>query len=324
MVILAGRRAGNGEHPLVNSLPENTFTSRQSLDPGLRTVARFLPRGYALHRGFRMQRKLMGLMGSAGRLRDVPVTTVNEHVTVRLHRPAGLPDRAPALLWIHGGGTIMGTAPQDDKYLRKLCQRTGIAAAAVEHRLAPEHPYPAPVEDCYAALLWLARQPWVDPARVAVGGASAGGHFAAALAQRAHDRGDVSLALQMLVYPMLDDRTGTNCVVPKRIMWTERDNQLAWRWYLRGADPIEAVPARRVDLSGLAPAWIGVGTLDLFYRECLQYAQRLREAGVPVHEEIAPGAFHAFDQIVAKAPISVNFFASQCDHLRAALSVPHR
>ncbi len=309
---------------MVSKVPEDAYTSLQAVHPDLRKVARFLPRGYALHRGYRLQRKLMGLVGRAGRLRDVPVAAVNEHVAVRLHRPAGLADRAPAMLWIHGGGTIMGTATQDDKYLRKLCGRTGIAAAAVEHRLAPEHPYPTPVEDCYAALLWLARQPWVDPDRVAVGGASAGGHFAAAVAQRAHDRGDVLLAFQMLVYPMLDDRTGANCVGSKRIMWTESDNQLAWKWYLSGADPVDAAPARREDLSGLAPAWIGVGTLDLFHRECLEYAQRLRQAGVPVHEEIVPGAFHAFDQIVDKAPISAEFFASQCEHLRAALAVPHR
>lgn len=301
---------------------DKPFTSRRALDPGLRKVAPFLPRGYALHRGYRVQRALMLLMGNAGRLRNIPVVAVNEHVKVRLHRPTGLPDRAPALLWIHGGGTIMGTAVQDDKYCRKLSRLTGVAVAAVEYRLAPEHPYPTPVEDCYAALRWLARQPWVDPDRVAVGGASAGGHFAAAVAQRAHDRGDIKLAYQMLVYPMLDDRTGAARDGLKRLMWTESDNQLAWRWYLDGADPKEAVPARREDLTGLPPAWIGVGTLDLFYQECLEYARRLREAGVSVHEEIVPGAFHAFDQIADKAPISVNFFASQRDHLWSALAAP--
>jgi acetyl esterase/lipase len=307
---------------MANRLPENAFTSRQALDPSLRKVAHFLPRGYALHRGYKFQRAVMQLMGNAGRLRNIPVAAVNEHVTVRLHRPAGLPDRAPAMLWIHGGGTLMGTAVQDDKYCRKLSHRTGVAVAAVEHRLAPEHPYPTPVEDCYAALLWLARQPWVDRDRIAIGGASAGGHFAAAVAQRAHDRKEVNLVFQLLVYPMLDDRTGANRDGSRRIVWTERDNQLAWQWYLNGAKPVEAAPARREDLSGLPRAWIGVGTLDLFHRECVEYGRRLREADVPVHEEIVPGAFHAFDQIADKAPISLNFFASQCDHLRAALAVP--
>lgn len=299
---------------------DNAFTSRQAVDPGLRKVARFLPRGYALHRGLKVQRAIMNMFGNTGRLGDVPEATVDEHVRVRLHRPDGPRQPAPALLWVHGGGTIMGHAAQDDKFLRKLAHRTGVAIASVEHRLAPEHPYPTPLEDCYAALLWLARQPWVDPDRIAVGGASAGGHFAAALAQRAYDRHDVKLAFQMLVYPMLDDRTGADHPGQKRIMWTGTDNQLAWRWYLNGADPREAAPARRADLSGLPPAWIGVGTLDLFYEECRDYARRLREAGVAVHEEIAPGAFHAFDQIVDKAPLSVRFFTSQCNHLREALA----
>lgn len=133
---------------MANGLPDNAYTSPHVLDPGLRKVARFLPRGYALHRGLKLQRAIMNLMGNAGRIRTVPVAAVNEHVSVRLHRPAGLADHAPALLWIHGGGTIMGHAAQDDKYLRQLSQLTGVAIAAVEHRLAPEHPYPIPVEDC--------------------------------------------------------------------------------------------------------------------------------------------------------------------------------
>jgi len=131
----------------------------------------------------------------------------------------------------------------------------------------------------------------VDPNRIAVGGASAGGHFAAAVAQRAHDRNEVKLAYQMLVYPMLDDRTGANRDGPKRVMWTETDNQQAWRWYLNGADPVEAAPARRQDLSGLPPAWIGVGKLDLFYQECLEYGGRLREAGVPSTRRSSPARF---------------------------------
>lgn len=140
------------------------------------------------------------------------------------------------MLWIHGGGTIIGHAAQDDKSLRRLSHLTGVAVAAVEHLLAPEHPYPVPVEDCYAALRWLAHQPWLAPDRAAVGGASTGGRFAAAVAQRAHDRSDISLAFQMLVHPMLDDRAGAEGG-QKRITWTANDHPQAWRWcdHLRDA-----------------------------------------------------------------------------------------
>ncbi|MGV0852437.1 alpha/beta hydrolase [Mycolicibacterium phlei] len=287
------------------------------IDPELRRWAHILPKGYALHRGLTVPRALMSVAGWTGRARGVDTVRVNADVTVRVHRPRATTTPVPALLWIHGGGTVMGSAAQEDRFCRRLVNFTDVAVVAVDHRLAPEHPYPAPLEDCYTALRWLATQPWVDRSRVAVGGASAGGGFAAKVAQLAHDRGDVELALQLLVYPMLDDRTPAE--TRRRVMWTADDNRIAWEWYLGGADPQDAVPARRADLSGLAAAWIGVGTLDLFYDECRAYAQRLRDAGVPVHEEIAEGAFHAFDLIAANASVSQRFFASQVRALRAAL-----
>ena len=290
-----------------------------AVDPELRKAARMLPRTYALHRGLKAPRAFMRLAGLAGRLRGVEVSAVDEHVNVRVHRQRTAAQPGPAMLWIHGGGTVMGTAAQEDKFCRKVFNVTNVAVAAVDHRLAPEHPYPTPLEDCYAALAWLVRQPWVDPDRVAIGGASAGGGLAAALAQLAHDRGEFAPALQMLVYPMLDDRTGARLEGKPRVAWSERDNQLAWRWYLGGADPADAAPARREDLRGLPPTWIGVGTLDLFYDESTTYARRLRDAGVDVHLELATGAFHAFDFVAPKASVSQRFFASQCRFLRAAL-----
>ena len=287
-------------------------------DPELRMRARMLPKGYALHRGLTVPRALMGLAGRVGRIRGVEVANVDADVTVRIHRPVGTGEPGPAMLWIHGGGMVMGSAAQEDAYCRKLAKSTAVTVVAVDHRLAPEHPYPTPLEDCYTALRWLARQPWVDSTRIAIGGASAGGGFSAAAAQLAHDRGDVKIRLQMLVYPMLDDRTGVNGD-RRRVMWSANDNQLAWQWYLSEADPVTAVPARRTDLSGLPPAWIGVGTQDLFHDECRTYATRLREDGVPVHEEIAAGAFHAFDLIAAKSSVAQRFFASQYRAVRAAL-----
>jgi len=262
----------------------------------------------------------MALLGRIGAGRDVPVVTVDANVSVRLHRPARLADPAPALLWIHGGGFVMGSARQEDGFCHKLSHLTSVAVAAVDYRLAPEHPYPASLEDCYAALLWLAQQPWVDPSRVAIGGLSGGGGLAAALAFLARDRCEIQPVFQLLSQANLDDRTGSQATGRRRLVWSEGDNRQAWRWYLGDADPAVAVPARRTDLAGLAPAWIGTGSLDLLHDEAVEYGRRLNEAGTPCHVEIAVGAFHAFDLIVPDATASLAFFASQCDHLRAALA----
>ena len=250
----------------------------------------------------------------------VEVLTLSSGVGVRLHRPAGVDQPGPALLWLHGGGYIIGTAQQDDALCRRFTRELGITVAAVDYRLAPEHPYPAPLEDCYAALTWLARLPAVDKARVAIGGASAGGGLAAALALLAHDRGEVTPALQLLAYPMLDDRSGSRPDNPKYRLWSPKSNRFGWKAYLGTADPKVAVPARRDDLGGLPPAWIGVGTNDLFHDEDVDYAGRLTAAGVPCRVEVVNGAFHGFDQMVPKAGVSQSFFASQCASLRTALA----
>jgi acetyl esterase/lipase len=287
--------------------------------PDLRRFARLAPRGMIGPRTLRLIRALSGLQPS--RSHDgVEVLTLGSGVGVRLHRPIGASQPAPALLWIHGGGYVMGNAQQDDRLCHRFSRELGITVAAVDHRLAPEHPYPAPLEDCYSALTWLAALPAVDPARVAIGGVSAGGGLAAALALLARDRGKVTPALQLLAYPMLDDRSGTGPDNPNHRMWSRKSNRFGWKAYLGDADPQVAVPARRDDLSGLPPAWIGVGTNDLFHDEDLAYAERLTAAGVPCDVEVVQGAFHGFDQVVPKAAVSQSFFASQCASLRAALA----
>ena len=160
---------------------------------------------------------------------------------------------------------------------------------------------PRRLEDCYSALTWLAGLPAVDPARVAIGGVSAGGGLAAALALLARDRGEVTPTLQLLAYPMLDDRSGSGPENPNYRMWSPKSNRFGWAAYLGDADPQIAVPARHDDLSGLAPAWIGVGTNDLFHDQDLAYAERLTSAGVPCQVEVVSGAFHGFDQVLPKA-----------------------
>lgn len=214
----------------------------------------------------------------------------------------------------------MGTAQQDDRLCRHFSRRLGITVASVDYRLAPEHPYPAPLDDCYSALTWLAGLPAVARQRVAIGGASAGGGLAAALALLARDRGEVTPSFQLLAYPMLDDRSSLTADNPNYRLWNTRSNQFGWTAYLGDADPRIAVPGRRDDLSGLPPAWIGVGTNDLFHDEDLAYAERLRNAGVPCQVEVVPGAFHGFDLWALKAQVSQRFFDSQCQSLRSPLA----
>lgn len=250
----------------------------------------------------------------------VEAITLASGAGVRLFRPAGVTETTPALLWIHGGGYVIGTAQQDDQLCSGFSRRLGITVASVDYRLAPEHPYPTPLEDCYSALTWLAGLPSVDRYRIAIGGASAGGGLAAALALLARDRAELSPAFQLLTYPMLDDRSSATAPRAHYRLWDNRSNKFGWAAYLGNADPAVAVPGRRDDLSGLPPAWIGVGTHDLFHDEDLAYAERLTAAGVPCQVETIPGAFHGFDLVLPKAQVSRRFFDSQCNSLRAALS----
>ncbi|RZT87803.1 acetyl esterase/lipase [Pseudonocardia sediminis] len=250
-------------------------------------------------------------------------------VSLRVFRPAGATDAVPALLWIHGGGLVLGSPEQDDQKNIDLVRDLGIVVAAVRYRLAPADPAPAAVEDVYAGLRGLvarAGELGVDPGRIAVGGASAGGGLAAAVSLLAHDRGEVRPVFQLLVYPMLDDRTVTRPdldTLTVRI-WTARSNRFGWTSYLGrepggpGVSPYSA-PARREDLTGLPPAWIGVGTLDLFHDEDVAYARRLEAAGVPCELEIVPGAFHGFDALFSKAEVSLRFGLDQTHALRKAL-----
>jgi acetyl esterase/lipase len=289
--------------------------------PDLRRIARIAPRQLISPRSLSIIRALTVLRErrNPGASRHAEVITLGSGAGIRLFRPAGVTEPAPALLWMHGGGYVMGGAQQDDRVCHGFATRLGITVASVEYRLAPEHPYPAPLEDCYAALAWLAGLPAVDPTRVAIGGASAGA-LAAALAFLARDRGEVTPLFQLLAYPMLDDRSSLTAEKPTYRLWNTRSNQFGWTAYLGDADRQVAVPARRVDLAGLASAWIGMGTHDLFHDEDLAYAERLRGAGVPCEVEIIPGAFHGFDLVAPKVRVSQHFFDSQCDTLRAALA----
>jgi acetyl esterase/lipase len=236
-----------------------------------------------------------------------------------------------ALLWIHGGGYVGGAAAMDHILCARFASELGIVVISVEYRLAPEHPFPAPLDDCFAVLRWLhdeAASLGVDPARIAVGGASAGAGLAAALVQRAHDDG-VPVAFQLLEYPMLDDRTvdRRDDEGRGRFAWTPASNRFGWASYL-GHEPgfsearPYAVPARRADLSGLPPAWVGVGELDLFFEEDVEYVRRLEEAGVKVTFVSVPGMYHGADSIAGGAPSMQRFRARMVDAVRTGLSIP--
>nr|WP_240189220.1 alpha/beta hydrolase [Nakamurella flavida] len=262
----------------------------------------------------------------------VPGYDGGPEVSLRLLRPAAASGPVPLLLWIHGGGLIIGRPEQDERSSLGFVRELGIAVASVRYRLAPEHPAPAAVDDVFAGLRGLldrADELGIEASRVAVGGASAGGGLAAALAHRMHDTrrdGEPAVAFQLLVYPMLDDRTVTRPGhrVPHVRAWTPRSNRFGWTSYL-GREPgspevpTYSVPARREDLTGLPPAWIGVGSLDLFHDEDVAYARRLRDADVPCALDVVPGAFHGFDALLPRAAVSRTFWRSQADALRGAL-----
>lgn len=233
------------------------------------------------------------------------------------YQPTGDRTASAAMLYLHGGGMITSlaeTAPVYDIAVRQYVSRSRVPALMVDYRVAPEYPHPTPVEDCYAALQWLeahATELNVDPTRLAVGGDSAGGGLAAAVALLARDRGGPQLALQLLIYPMLDDRTVVPDphLSPEFLVWNYDDNVTGWGALLGGASggaevSPYAAPARAADLSGLPPAYIDVGDLDIFCDEDIDYARRLLGAGVPTELHVFPGCPHGFEIVAADLPVS--------------------
>jgi acetyl esterase/lipase len=293
----------------------------QRFHPDLRVIAHLLPGGAFNRRTLPVIRALTRLQARRSP-KDVDVVGLPSGISVRLHGPPHPDSAGGALLWIHGGGYVIGSAAQDDGLCRRFADRLGVPVVAVDYRLAPKHPYPAALEDCYEAFAWLTRLPGIDPARVAIGGASAGGGLAAALALLARDRGELVPLFQLLVYPMVDDRSSDRPGIRDRHyrMWNPNTNRLGWTAYLNGADPEVAVPSRHDDLSGLPPAWIGVGTLDPLHDENVEYARRLKDAGVACDLDIVTGAFHGFDIVAPAAGVSRAFFDRQCEALRKAFS----
>lgn len=268
--------------------------------------------------------------------REVPATADGPAVPVYVYEPPTAPAGSgsgsrPAVLWIHGGGLVVGHPVAYHDICRRLARELGAVVVSVDYRLAPRDPFPAGLDDCAAALRWVherADDLGVDPTRVAVAGDSAGGGLTAALCQLAHDRGGPPIAFQAMKYPMLDDRTVLRADHGGRgaFVWTPASNGYAWSAYLghpvgEDEDRPYAAPARRIDLSGLPPAWIGVGDLDLFHDEDVDYAERLRGSGVPCELLVVPGMYHGAEGVVATAEPMVAFEDALVAALRRGLAV---
>jgi acetyl esterase/lipase len=271
--------------------------------------------------------------------RFIPGPAGAPDVRLLVYTPPGPPKMGaatmrPAYLHMHGGGYVIGNPEINDGSNRSIAAELDCVVVSVAYRLAPETRFPGALEDCYAALMWLqseAEQLRVDRSRIAVGGESAGGGHAAALAILARKRGAAQICLQLLDSPMLDDRTGS-ALDPHphcgEFVWTAASNRFGWRSLLgvepgTAAVPPDAAPARAADLTGLPPAFITVGALDLFVEEDLEYARRLIRSGVPAELHVIPGAFHGFGVAGGQAPQVQAYMRLRSDALARALA-PHR
>ncbi|GIH26467.1 esterase [Acrocarpospora phusangensis] len=259
----------------------------------------------------------------------VPGPEGEPDISLLVLRPAGEEATLPALYHIHGGGMIMGDNRLIPTEMVDMVVDLKLALVSVEYRLAPEHPHPAPVEDCYAGLVWTAKHAdeiGVDPERILVVGASAGGGLAAAVALLARDRGGPGLIGQMLICPMIDDRNDTvsSHQMAGLGVWDRTSNDTGWTALLgdrRGGPDVSpyAAPARATDLSGLPPAFVDVGSAETFRDEDVAYATRIWQAGGVAELHVWPGGFHGFDMMAPQAAISQEAKAARLRWLRRIL-----
>jgi acetyl esterase/lipase len=251
-------------------------------------------------------------------------------ISLLVCRPAGITAPAPGVYYIHGGGMIMGDNRSALLVMLDWIERAGVVVVSVEYRLAPEHPYPAGAEDCYAGLEWTgehAAELGIDPDRLLIAGVSAGGGLSAAVALMARDRGGPALIGQMLGCPMLDDRnqTPSSYELDRQATWDRNSNLTAWGAVLcaaRGGDGVSeyAAPARATDLSGLPPAYLDVGSVETFRDETIDYAARIWRAGGTAELHVWSGGYHGFELIAPDAAISVGARDTRIAWLRRILA----
>jgi acetyl esterase/lipase len=335
-----GAGGGLGYVRLHKRKPENPMPSRHLVDPELTPLIDQLPAIQLDPDTLLATRAMMLEFGKANRPelpagvevveRTVPGPSGAPDVRVMVVRPTARPASAPAILHIHGGGYVMGSAESSVAAAAAYALELGATVVSVDYRLAPETPHPGPVEDCYAALAWLHAQAdelGVDRARIVVTGESAGGGLAASLVLLARDRGEIPVAFQHLVFPMLDDRTVVQADPSPylgQFVWTRAANLFGWTSLLGqspGGPDVSpyAAAARAGDLAGLPPTYIICGALDLFLEEDMDYARRLIRAGVPTELHIYPGAPHAF-MFVPDAAVSKTYARDSMTALKRALT----
>jgi acetyl esterase/lipase len=261
--------------------------------------------------------------------RTVPGPAGAPGISLLVCRPADATTPLATIYHTHGGGMILGDNRIGLPGLLDWAQELQLVVVSVEYRLAPEHPHPAPVEDCYAGLVWTAEHAGelgIDPDRILIAGASAGGGLAAAVVLLARDRGGPALLGQMLLCPMLDDRNDTPSSLQMAGLgvWDHTSNDTGWTALLgdeRGGPDVSpyAAPARATDLSGLPPAFIDVGSAETFRDEDVAYASRLWQAGGEAELHVWPGGFHGFDGLVPQAVLSQDAKAARMRWLRRLL-----
>jgi acetyl esterase/lipase len=252
--------------------------------------------------------------------RSIPARPGAPEIPVRIYSPQRRQDRIPALLFFHGGAFVAGDLETEDLRCREYTHRLGILVLSVDYRLAPENRFPAAFQDCWDSLLWLhasAAELGVDPRRIAVGGSSAGGALAAAVALFARDEGGPPIALQLLLYPVIDNLMGTAsmaaCVATPG--WNQPNSVQMWRHYLDGRSGADvspyAAPARATDLRGLPRAYVMTADRDPLRDEGIAYATRLVSADVATEVHNFPGTFHGFDAAAPLAALSLRALGEQ-------------
>lgn len=257
---------------------------------------------------------------------DVSIAGPGGDLALRIYRPAAPAATRPCILFIHGGGMVLGNLETDHLTAVMLCETIGAVVVSVDYRLAPENPYPAGADDCFAALQWIAAHASdldIDPERLAMYGGSAGGGLAIATALRARDTGGPALCFVMAPYPMIDDRneTASSKEIVDIGIWDRAGNIEAWQWYLGGAEADQyAAPARATDLAGLPSMFIDVGDRDMFHDEDAAFVERLTAAGVPVEWHEYAGAYHASEVFAPTATLSQTIWANRIAALQRALT----